>query len=35
MDKTEKMKDGTEVTIRRLAPADIDKLMDFYAALPP
>jgi RimJ/RimL family protein N-acetyltransferase len=34
MDKTEKMKDGTEVTIRRLAPADIDKLMDFYGALP-
>jgi acetyltransferase len=34
MDKIEKMKDGTEVTIRRLTPADIDALMEFYAALP-
>ena len=34
MDKVEKMKDGTDVTIRRLTPADIDPLMDFYAALP-
>jgi len=34
MDKTEKMKDGTEVTIRRLAPGDLDKLMDFYGSLP-
>jgi L-amino acid N-acyltransferase YncA len=34
MDKTERMKDGTEVTIRRLVPNDIDKLMEFYASLP-
>ena len=34
MDKTERMKDGTEVTIRRLTPADIDKLMEFYGSLP-
>lgn len=34
MDKIEKMKDGTEVTIRRLTEADLDPLMDFYAALP-
>jgi len=34
MDKTEKMKDGTEVTIRPLAPQDIDRLMEFYGALP-
>jgi acetyltransferase len=34
MDKTERMKDGTEATIRRLAPNDIDKLMDFYISLP-
>jgi len=34
MDKTEKMKDGTEITIRMIAPKDIDKLMDFYGALP-
>ena len=34
MDKTEMMKDGTEVTIRRLAPNDIDKLMGFYGSLP-
>jgi ribosomal protein S18 acetylase RimI-like enzyme len=34
MDKIEKLKDGTEVTIRRLIPDDLDKLMDFYNALP-
>lgn len=34
MDKTERMKDGTEVTIRRLGVNDIDKLMEFYASLP-
>ncbi len=34
MDKNEKLKDGTEVAIRRIGPADIDQLMDFYAALP-
>jgi len=34
MDKTERMKDGVEVTIRRLAAADIDKLMEFYGSLP-
>ncbi len=34
MDKTERMKDGTEVTIRRLVPDDIDKLMEFYGSLP-
>jgi RimJ/RimL family protein N-acetyltransferase len=34
MDKTERMKDGTEVTIRRLVPSDIDKLMEFYGSLP-
>jgi L-amino acid N-acyltransferase YncA len=34
MDKTEKMKDGTEVTIRLLGPQDIDRLMKFYGALP-
>lgn len=33
MDKPEKMKDGTEVMIRRLTAEDIDKLMDFYGAL--
>jgi ribosomal protein S18 acetylase RimI-like enzyme len=34
MEKTERMKDGTEVTVRRLGPNDIDKLMEFYASLP-
>ncbi len=34
MDKTEKMKDGTEVTIRPLALQDTDRLMAFYGALP-
>jgi len=34
MDKTERMKDGMEVTIRRLATNDIDRLMDFYGSLP-
>jgi L-amino acid N-acyltransferase YncA len=35
MDKIEKLKDGTEVTIRKLRPEGIDLLMDFYQALPP
>jgi len=34
MDKTERMKDGTEVTIRRIVANDIDKLMEFYGSLP-
>jgi GNAT superfamily N-acetyltransferase len=34
MDKTERMKDGTEVTIRRIVANDIDRLMDFYGSLP-
>ncbi len=34
MDKIERLKDGTEVTIRRLVMEDIHKLMDFYNALP-
>lgn len=34
MEKNEKLKDGTEVAIRRIGPPDIDQLMDFYAALP-
>lgn len=34
MDKTERMKDGTEVTIRRLVANDIDRLMEFYDSLP-
>lgn len=34
MDKTERMKDSTEVTIRRLMPGDVDKLMEFYGSLP-
>lgn len=34
MDKTERMKDGTEVTIRRLTANDIDRLMEFYGSLP-
>jgi GNAT superfamily N-acetyltransferase len=34
MDKTERMKDGTEVTIRRLVANDIDRLMEFYGSLP-
>jgi acetyltransferase len=34
MDKTEKMKDGTEVTIRRIVSNDIDRLMEFYGSLP-
>jgi len=35
MEKTEKLKDGTEVIIRRLSEKDLDLLMDFYRALPP
>jgi RimJ/RimL family protein N-acetyltransferase len=34
MDKIEKLKDGSEVTIRRISSEDIDSLMDFYLALP-
>lgn len=34
MDKIEKMKDGTEITVRLLVPQDIDRLMEFYASLP-
>lgn len=34
MVKIEKMKDGTEVTVRLLVPQDIDRLMEFYASLP-
>ena len=34
MDKTERMKDGTEVTIRRIVSNDIDRLMEFYGSLP-
>jgi GNAT superfamily N-acetyltransferase len=34
MDKTERMKDGTEVTIRRIVANDIDRLMEFYGSLP-
>ena len=34
MDKIEKLKDGTEVVIRRLVPEDLDRLMEFYQALP-
>jgi ribosomal protein S18 acetylase RimI-like enzyme len=34
MDKAEKLKDGTGVTIRRLGVEDIDLLMEFYRALP-
>jgi RimJ/RimL family protein N-acetyltransferase len=34
MDKTERMKDGTEVTIRPLGLHDTDRLMEFYGSLP-
>jgi ribosomal protein S18 acetylase RimI-like enzyme len=34
MDKIEKLKDGTEVTIKKLGPEGLDALMDFYNALP-
>jgi len=34
MDKIEKLKDGTEVSIRKIGPNDLDKLMEFYNALP-
>jgi len=34
MDKIEKFKDGTEVTIRKLGIEDLDLLMEFYRALP-
>lgn len=34
MTKTERMKDGTDVTIQRIGPNDIDRLMAFYSGLP-
>jgi len=34
MDKTEKLKDGTEVRIRKLVMEDIDRLMEFFQDLP-
>jgi len=34
MDKIERMKDGTEITLRRLTMDDLDRLMDFYLSLP-
>ncbi|MGA2586195.1 MAG: GNAT family N-acetyltransferase [Candidatus Aminicenantales bacterium] len=34
MEKTEKIRDGTEVTVRRLTMDDLDRLMDFYSSLP-
>lgn len=34
MEKTEKLKDGTEVAIHRLKMDDLDRLMEFYLALP-
>ncbi|MBM3294782.1 MAG: GNAT family N-acetyltransferase [Candidatus Aminicenantes bacterium] len=34
MDKSEKLKDGTEVTILKIGPNELDKLMEFYTALP-
>ncbi|MCJ7587819.1 MAG: GNAT family N-acetyltransferase [Candidatus Aminicenantes bacterium] len=34
MDKIEKLKDGTEVTIRKLGIEDLDLLLEFYRALP-
>jgi RimJ/RimL family protein N-acetyltransferase len=34
MDKIEKLKDGTEVTIRKLTMEDLDLLMEFFLALP-
>ena len=34
MEKIEKLKDGTEVTIRRLKMEDLDLMMEFYLALP-
>lgn len=34
MKKKENLKDGTEVTIRKLALSDLDRLMEFYSELP-
>jgi L-amino acid N-acyltransferase YncA len=34
MEKAEKLKDGREVTIRRLALYDLDRIMNFYQKLP-
>ena len=34
MEKKEKMKDGTEVTVHRLTMDDLDRLLDFYSSLP-
>ncbi|MBN2409813.1 MAG: GNAT family N-acetyltransferase [Candidatus Aminicenantes bacterium] len=35
MDKTEALKDGKKVVIRKLTIKDLDKLMAFYRSLPP
>ncbi|MFQ6110074.1 MAG: GNAT family N-acetyltransferase [Candidatus Aminicenantales bacterium] len=35
MEKTETLKDGTKVLIRKLSLDDLDALMKFYSALPP
>jgi len=34
MEKTETLKDGTKVTVRTLTLKDLDKLMEFYRAIP-
>ncbi|MCK4932521.1 MAG: GNAT family N-acetyltransferase [Candidatus Aminicenantes bacterium] len=34
MKKKENLKDGTEITIRKLALSDLDRLMEFYSELP-
>jgi ribosomal protein S18 acetylase RimI-like enzyme len=34
MEKTETLKDGTKVTVRKVQPNDLDKLMKFYKGLP-
>jgi len=34
MEKIETLKDGTKVTVKELKPEDLDKLMQFYLALP-
>lgn len=34
MERTEKLKNGIKVSIRKLTPEDLDKLMAFYRALP-
>ncbi len=35
MEKTDTLKDGTKVSIRKLQDKDLDKLMKFYSSLPP